>query len=136
MLISFESQTKLSYCCCCWWWWWQGWCYCCSWSCCNLCCRSLSFLCCHYCCCCCCYWNLSKRCNIVDVDVFIYSCCCWSRNLSSKFGKNRVSYSWEIADIELAVVVGDGGGVQSHFHVKPNFELSWVGVVTIDVIKC
>ena len=62
-------------------------------------------------------WDMSK--TKFKCKVF------YQHPLPSKFGKNRVSYSWEIADIELAVVVGDGGGVQSHFHVKPNFELSW-----------
>ena len=33
-----------------------------------------------------------------------------SRNLPLKFNQNRVSKSWDIADIEFAVVVGDGGG--------------------------
>ena len=44
------------------------------------------------------------------------------RNLSLKFGQNLASNSWDIADIEFVVVVGGcggGGGVQSHFHVKP-----------------
>ena len=32
------------------------------------------------------------------------------RNLLLKFGPNRVSNSWDIADIEFAVVDGGGGG--------------------------
>ena len=45
------------------------------------------------------------------------------RNLRLKFCQNWFSNSHDIADIEFVVVVGggDGGGVQSHFHVKPNF---------------
>ena len=34
-------------------------------------------------------------------------------NLPLKFGQNRVSNSWDIADIEFVW----GGGVHSHFHV-------------------
>ena len=41
-----------------------------------------------------------------------------------KYGQNRVSNSWDIAIIEFPVDGGNGGcgggGVQSHFHVKPN----------------
>ena len=43
-------------------------------------------------------------------------------NLPLKFGQNRASNSWDIADIEFTVVGGGGGGVPSHFHVKPNFD--------------
>ena len=58
------------------------------------------------------------------------------RNLPLKFHQNRVSNSWDIADIEFLwwVVVG---GVQSHFHVQPNCSVEVVlccivvGVVTI-----
>ena len=39
------------------------------------------------------------------------------RNLPLKFGRNPASNSWDIGDIEF-VWVG-GGGVQSHFLVKP-----------------
>ena len=39
------------------------------------------------------------------------------RNLRLKFCQNWFSNSRDIADIEFVVV----GGVQSHFHVKPNF---------------
>ena len=39
------------------------------------------------------------------------------RNLRLKFGQNRVSNSWDIADVEFTVVVvvggGGGGGVKS-----------------------
>ena len=38
------------------------------------------------------------------------------RNLPLKFGQNRASNSWDIADIEFSVVVVVGG-VQSHFNV-------------------
>ena len=41
------------------------------------------------------------------------------RNPSLKPGYNRVSNSWDIADIEF-VVVGGGWVDQSHFYVKPN----------------
>ena len=44
------------------------------------------------------------------------------RNLRLKFCQNWFSNSRDIADIEF-VVVGGGGGVQSHFRVKPNFWL-------------
>ena len=51
------------------------------------------------------------------------------------FGKNRMSKSWDIADIEF--LVGGWWMDQSNFHVmsNPTFELSWgwVGVVTIFV---
>ena len=43
-------------------------------------------------------------------------------NLPLKFGPNRASNSWDIADIEFSVVGGGGGvggGVQSHFRIKP-----------------
>ena len=47
---------------------------------------------------------------------------CWSRKTTLKFGQNRVSNTWDIADIEFVAV---GGWVvvvvlQSHFRVKPN----------------
>ena len=54
------------------------------------------------------------------------------RNLNLKFGQNQVSNSWDFADIEFAV--GGGGGVQSHFHVKPKFRLSLVGVKREDTL--
>ena len=41
------------------------------------------------------------------------------RNISLKFGRNRVSNSGDMADIEFALVGGDGE-MQSHFCVKPN----------------
>ena len=40
-------------------------------------------------------------------------------------GQNQVSDSWDITDIEFVWWVG-GWGVQSHFHVKPNF--GWIVV--------
>ena len=48
------------------------------------------------------------------------------RNLPLKFHQNRVSNSWDIADIEF-VWVGGVGGVHSHYIVKPNLvlRLSW-----------
>ena len=39
-----------------------------------------------------------------------------------KFGQNRVSSSWDIADIEF---VGGRVGVQSHFRFQPPTTLSW-----------
>ena len=49
------------------------------------------------------------------------------RNLSLKFGQNRATNSWDITDIEFAVVVVvvvvGGGGVPSHFHVKPRLRI-------------
>ena len=45
------------------------------------------------------------------------------RNLPLKFHQNRVSNSWDIADIEFVWWVGWVGGVQSHFIVKPNLVL-------------
>ena len=46
------------------------------------------------------------------------------RNQTLKFGQNRASNSWDIADIEFpVVVVVVVVGVQSHFHVKPNLGL-------------
>ena len=42
------------------------------------------------------------------------------RNLPLKFGQNRVSTSQDIAVIEFAGGWVGGGGVQSHFQVKPN----------------
>ena len=42
------------------------------------------------------------------------------RNLPLKFGSNRASNSWDITDMEFVWV----GGVQSHFHIKPNFR--WI----------
>ena len=55
------------------------------------------------------------------------------RDLTLKFCQNRVSNSWDIANIEFVWVVV--GGVQSHFHVQPPTTLRlgcrWVGVVTI-----
>ena len=44
------------------------------------------------------------------------------RNLRLKFCQNWFSNSRDIADIEFVVVVV-GGGVQSHFHVKPKLRL-------------
>ena len=44
------------------------------------------------------------------------------RNLPFKFGQNQASNSRDIADIEFTVVVG-GGGVPSHFRVKPKLRL-------------
>ena len=61
------------------------------------------------------------------------------RNLHLKFGQNRVSNSWDIVDIEFAVVVVVVVVVdQSHFHVKPNLgyvrlSWGWVGVLTINI---
>ena len=43
------------------------------------------------------------------------------RNLPLKFHQNRVSNSWDIADIEF--LWGGGGVVHSHFIVKPNLVL-------------
>ena len=43
-------------------------------------------------------------------------------NLRLKFRQNRVSNSWDITDIEFVW----WGGLQSHFHVKPNFR--WIVV--------
>ena len=43
------------------------------------------------------------------------------RNLRLKFCQNWFSNSHDIADIEFVVVVG--GGVQSHFRVKPKLRL-------------
>ena len=41
--------------------------------------------------------------------------------------QSLVNNDWDIADIEFSVggggVGGSAGGVQSHFHVKPNFWL-------------
>ena len=50
------------------------------------------------------------------------------RNLPFKFGQNRASNSWDIADIEFSVV--GGGGVPSHIYVKPKLRLrlGWVEV--------
>ena len=47
------------------------------------------------------------------------------RNLPLKFGSNPVSNSWDITDMEF-VWGGVVGGVQSNFHVKPNF--GWIVV--------
>ena len=49
------------------------------------------------------------------------------RDLTLKFCQNRVSNSWDIANIEFVSwwVVG---GVQSNFHVKPKLRLGWVEV--------
>ena len=53
------------------------------------------------------------------------------RNLHLKFGQNRVSNSWDIVDIEFAVVVvvgGGGGGGPKSFSCQPNLDyvrLSW-----------
>ena len=55
------------------------------------------------------------------------------RNLPLKFGQNRVSNSWDIADIEFLWV--GWVGVYSHFRVKPPTTMRlgcrWVGVMTI-----
>ena len=48
------------------------------------------------------------------------------RNLTLKFGWNRTSNRWDIADIEFVWVVGGGGGVKSFScHIQL---LSWVEV--------
>ena len=50
------------------------------------------------------------------------------RNLPLKFHQNRVSNSWDIADIEFVWVGGVGGwGLHSHYIVKPNhvLRLGW-----------
>ena len=47
------------------------------------------------------------------------------RNLRLKFCQNWFSNSRDIADIEfVVVVVVGGGGVQTHFRVKPKLRLS------------
>ena len=100
----------------------------------NLCCCSCCCGCCCYfcrCCFCCCYHcrchNLTSKLsqnwgrNSWVVVLFYFCCCCWlllffccffvdPRNLHLKFSHNRVSNTWEIADVEFLVVVVDGCG--------------------------
>ena len=50
------------------------------------------------------------------------------RSLHLKFGQNRVSNSWDIVDIEFAVVVvGGGGGGEQSFSGKTQL-LCWIVV--------
>ena len=87
--------------------------------------------------CCCWFQNSSlvkirSSIDLVNVVVFVVVVVVCvvvvdPRNLPLKFGWNRDSNSWDIADIKFVWWVG----VQSHFHVKPSFcyvRLSWIVV--------
>ena len=71
---------------------------------------------------------------VVDIVVGVHVVVLDPRNLPLKFGQNRVTNSWDIADIEFLV----GGGWSWWWRrmvvaVKPNFcfdRLSWVGGLT------
>ena len=61
---------------------------------------------------------------VVVVHVVVLIVVVDPRNLPLKFGLNQVKKSWDIYDIEFAVVVG-GGWCKVIFVSNPTFELSW-----------